>query len=119
MSFTGNMNTYTTKTVRPHVRFGSLYSYTLPQPIAVDPHEEFLLAAGQDRCVRLWSLRAGGPPLVSPTSVFWNSFNDPVRALQVVEEGEGGMTLWAASGTALYKYKLGQRMEEESQAMQY
>ncbi|KAG1745878.1 uncharacterized protein EDB91DRAFT_129480 [Suillus paluster] len=36
MSFTGNINTYTTKT-----------------PIAVDPHEQFLFAAGQDRRIRL------------------------------------------------------------------
>ncbi|KAG2086307.1 hypothetical protein BD769DRAFT_1373719 [Suillus cothurnatus] len=53
MSFTGNINTYTTKT-----------------PIAVDPHEQFLFAAGQDRRIRLWSLRTGGPPLVSPAGVF-------------------------------------------------
>ncbi|OAX42146.1 hypothetical protein K503DRAFT_734273 [Rhizopogon vinicolor AM-OR11-026] len=94
ISFTGNINTYTTKT-----------------PIAVDPREDFLFAAGQDRCVRIWSLRSGGSPLVSPVSVFQQSFEDPVRALQVVEEGKGGMILWAASGTALYKYNLGQTME--------
>jgi DDB1- and CUL4-associated factor 4 len=91
---------------------------SLAQPIAVDPHEEFLFAAGQDHCVRLWSLRAGGPPLVSPASAFRRPFDNPVRALQIVEE-EGGMALWTASGTALHKYHLGQRTEEESQAMQY
>ncbi|KAG1748732.1 WD40-repeat-containing domain protein [Suillus lakei] len=102
VSFTGNINTYTTKT-----------------PIAVDPHEQFLFAAGQDRRIRLWSLRTGGPPLVSPASVFQKPFEDPIRALQVVEEEEGVLGLWATSGAALYKYNLGQRMEEESQAMQY
>lgn len=101
MSFTGNINTYTTKT-----------------PIAIDPHEQFLFAAGQDRRIRLWSLRTGGPPLVSPASVFLKPFEDPVRALQVVEEKEGVLGLWATSGPALYKYNLGQRMEEESEAMQ-
>ncbi|KAG1872376.1 hypothetical protein DFJ58DRAFT_436736 [Suillus subalutaceus] len=101
MSFTGNINSYTTKT-----------------PIAADPHEQFLFAAGQDRRIRLWSLRTGGPPLVSPASVFQKPFEDPVRALQVVEEEEGVLGLWATSGAALYKYNLGQRMEEESEAMQ-
>ncbi|KAG0704251.1 WD40-repeat-containing domain protein [Suillus ampliporus] len=101
MSFTGNINTYTTKT-----------------PIAVDPHEQFLFAAGQDRRIRLWSLRGGGPSLVAPTSVFQKPFEDPIRALQVVGEEEGALGLWATSGAALYKYNLGQRMEAESQAMQ-
>lgn len=101
ISFTGNINTYTTKT-----------------PIAVDPHEQFLFAAGQDRRIRLWSLRTGGAPLVSPASVFQKPFEDPIRALQVVEEQEGVLGLWATSGAALYKYNLGQRMEEESEAMQ-
>lgn len=101
ISFTGNINTYTTKT-----------------PIAVDPHEQFLFAAGQDRRIRLWSLRTGGPPLVSPASVFQKPFEDPIRALQVVEEQQGVLGLWATSGAALYKYNLGQRMEEESETMQ-
>lgn len=100
MSFTGNINTYITKT-----------------PIAVDPHEQFLFAAGQDRRIRLWSLRTGGPPLVSPASVFQKPFEDPVRALQVVEEQEGVLGLWATSGAALFKYNLGQRMEEEFEGM--
>lgn len=102
MSFTGNINTYTTKT-----------------PIAIDPHEQFLFAAGQDRRIRLWSLRTGGPPLVSPASVFQKPFEDPVRALQVVEEQEGVLGLWATSGAALYKFNLGQRMEEEFEGMEY
>ncbi|KAG1774887.1 hypothetical protein EV702DRAFT_1121669 [Suillus placidus] len=93
ISFTGNINTYTTKT-----------------PIAVDPHEQFLFAAGQDRRIRLWSLSTGGPPLVSPVSVFQKPFENPIRALQVVEEQEGVLGLWATSGAALYKYNLGQRM---------
>ncbi|KAG2342166.1 hypothetical protein BDR05DRAFT_1026920 [Suillus weaverae] len=93
ISFTGNINTYTTKT-----------------PIAVDPHEQFLFAAGQDRRIRLWSLSTGGPPLVSPVSVFQKPFENPIRALQVVEEQEGVLDLWATSGATLYKYNLGQRM---------
>jgi WD repeat-containing protein 21A len=101
MSFTGNINTYTTKT-----------------PIAVDPHEQFLFAAGQDRRIRLWSLRTGGPPLVSPAGVFQRPFEDPIRALQVVEEQEGVLGLWATSGAILYKYNLGQWMEKEPEAMQ-
>ncbi|KAG2151315.1 hypothetical protein DEU56DRAFT_545388 [Suillus clintonianus] len=102
MSFTGNINSYTTKT-----------------PIATDPHNQFLFAAGQDRRIRLWSLRTGGPPLVSPDSVFQKPFEDPIRALQVVEEEVGVLGLWATSGAALHKYNLGQRMEEKSQAMQH
>lgn len=101
ISFTGNINTYTTKT-----------------PITVDPHEQFLFAAGQDRRIRLWSLRTGGPPLVSPANVFQKPFEDPIRALQVVEEQQGVLGLWATSGAALYKYNLGQRMGEESETMQ-
>lgn len=101
MSFTGNINTYITKT-----------------PIAVDPHEQFLFAAGQDRRIRLWSLRTGGPPLLSPASVFQKPFEDPVRALQVVEEQEGVLGLWATSGAALHKYNLGQTMEEEFEGME-
>lgn len=104
--------------MRSHVRFSPPCSHAVAQPIAVDPQEDFLFAAGQDRCVRLWSLRSGGPPLVSPANVFQKPFDDSVRALQVVER-EGGMALWSASGTALHKYNLGQTMEEEPQAMQY
>lgn len=118
MSFTGNINTYITKTVRLHVRFNSPCSYDITQPIAVDPHEQFLFAAGQDRRIRLWSLRTGGPPLVSPASVFQKPFEDPVRALQVVEEQEGVLGLWATSGAALHKFNLGQMMEEEFEGME-
>ena len=78
--------------------------------MAVDPQEQFLFAAGQDRRIRLWSLRTGGPPLVSPAGGLQWPYDDPIRALQVVEEEEGGMVLWAASGTALHEHKLGQRM---------
>jgi WD repeat-containing protein 21A len=50
--------------------------------------------------------------------VFQKPFEDPVRALQVVEEQEGALSLWATSGAALHKYNLGQRMGEESEAME-
>ncbi|KIJ62608.1 hypothetical protein HYDPIDRAFT_30208 [Hydnomerulius pinastri MD-312] len=97
MTFTGNDN-----------------SYTIKAPIVTDPSEDILFAAGQDRRIRLWSLRTGGPPLVpelpdlTHQTAFQHQFEHPVRAMQVTEERDG-MCLWAASGTELYKYSLGQR----------
>ncbi|KAH0832092.1 hypothetical protein J3R83DRAFT_13001 [Lanmaoa asiatica] len=100
LTFTGNFNTYTVRL-----------------PLATDPYEKFLFAAGQDNRIRLWSLITGGPTLhpdpgtssINQT-VFQRPFEHHVAALQVVEEREG-MCLWAASGTELCKYNLGHRSQ--------
>ncbi|KAF9221595.1 hypothetical protein BS17DRAFT_785022 [Gyrodon lividus] len=97
MTFTGNIN-----------------SYTIKVPFVTDQSENILFATGQDRKIRLWSLRTGGPPLVSSgtglahQTAFQHQFEHPVRAMQITEESEG-MCLWAASGSELYKYSLGHR----------
>jgi WD repeat-containing protein 21A len=95
MTFTGNFNSYTNRL-----------------PLATDPQEKFLFAAGQDNRIRLWSLTTGGPAL-DPTgtgstnqSVFERPFEHHVAALQVVEEREG-LCLWAASGTENDRYNTG------------
>ncbi|KIN99578.1 hypothetical protein M404DRAFT_965477 [Pisolithus tinctorius Marx 270] len=95
---------------------GNVNSYVIKAPIAVDPSEDFLLAAGQDNRIRLWSLRSGGPPLAPSTSdtpiefdghnLLQHRFEHPVRAMQVSEEAEG-ITLWVGSGSDVFKYSLG------------
>jgi WD repeat-containing protein 21A len=88
--------------------------------LTVDPSEDFLFAAGQDRRIRAWSLQSG--QAIHPTSSyslpssmqtstsnpFYMEFNQPVAAMQVTNEREG-MCLWAASDKKLLKYHLGQR----------
>lgn len=81
--------------------------------IAVDPSEDFIFAAGQDRHIRAWSLQSGQaiqPPIScspSTTNPFRMEFNRPVAAMQVVDRKEG-MCLWAASDRELFKFHLGQ-----------
>ncbi|KIJ17819.1 hypothetical protein PAXINDRAFT_175578 [Paxillus involutus ATCC 200175] len=93
---------------------GNINSYTIKVPLVTDQSENILFAAGQDRKIRLWSLRTGGAPLVSEgadlthQTAFQHQFEHPVRAMQIIEESEG-MYLWAASGSELYKYSLGHR----------
>ncbi|KAI6039346.1 hypothetical protein EDC04DRAFT_2686357 [Pisolithus marmoratus] len=101
---------------------GNVNSYVIKAPIAVDPPEEFLLAAGQDNRIRLWSLRLGGPPLAPNTSntpvefhglnLLQHHFAHPVRTMQISEEAEG-MTLWVGSGSDVFKYSLGQHVPAE------
>ncbi|KIK77506.1 hypothetical protein PAXRUDRAFT_166620 [Paxillus rubicundulus Ve08.2h10] len=93
---------------------GNINSYTIKVPLVTDQSENILFAAGQDRKIRLWSLRTGGAPLVSAgadlthQTAFQHQFEHPVRAMQIIEDSEG-MYLWAASGSELYKYSLGHR----------
>ncbi|KAG6334690.1 hypothetical protein ID866_4389 [Astraeus odoratus] len=97
---------------------GNVNSYTIKAPIAVDPLEEFLFAAGQDNRIRLWSLRSGGQPLTPDPSLstteprnrylFQYRFESSVRTMQISEDG-AGINLWATCGSELFKYSLGQR----------
>lgn len=92
--------------------------------MAIDPAEDVLVVASQDRRIRLWSLRLGGPPFTSDTLTepskshsLNHQFEHPIRALHISKEAKG-MDLWAASGAELFKYRLGQRTsvaEDESQ----
>ncbi|KAI6129946.1 hypothetical protein EDD17DRAFT_1173865 [Pisolithus thermaeus] len=98
---------------------GNVNSYVIKVPIAVDPSEDFLFAAGQDNRIRLWSLRSGGPPLAPNTSstpmesqglnLLQHHFMQPIRAMQISEEAEG-MALWVGSGSDVFKYSLGQHV---------
>ncbi|KAF9241155.1 hypothetical protein BU15DRAFT_73630 [Melanogaster broomeanus] len=90
---------------------GNINSYIIKAPLAMDQRENILFAAGQDRKIRLWSLRTGGPPLSGGTALtgqtaLQQQFEDPVRGMQITAE-DAGMCLWAASGTELLKYSLG------------
>ncbi|KAJ3922389.1 hypothetical protein F5877DRAFT_33868 [Lentinula edodes] len=102
--------------------------------ICIDPMHEFLFAAGEDRCIRGWSLRTGKalhgnssvaasvPASTSRSSSsstsypdlnqFRNPFNTefptPIPTMQVAEESDGSLCLWAGSRQTLYQYYLGQ-----------
>ncbi|KAH7914298.1 hypothetical protein BJ138DRAFT_1144264 [Hygrophoropsis aurantiaca] len=101
--------------------FGHVNSYTTKTPLVIDTSEDFVFAAGQDRQVKVWSLRAGGSPLHydrSPFPIFPPSprnsnpfgipFEHPINALQVSEDKDG-VSLWVTSHMNLHKYDLGQR----------
>lgn len=80
--------------------------------MAVSPCNSFVFAAGQDNRVRAWSLLSGDPILSSnsgPNSLnlLDHQFADSVAALQVVNGGASGLTLWAASGKNIHRYGLG------------
>ncbi|KAH7927769.1 hypothetical protein BV22DRAFT_1031392 [Leucogyrophana mollusca] len=100
---------------------GHVNSYITKTPLAIDPSEDFVFAAGQDRRLRVWSLRTGGDPLYPDRSppfasssgagernLFDNIFDSPINALQV-SEARDGICLWVTSHTDLYQYHLGQR----------
>ncbi|KIM63386.1 hypothetical protein SCLCIDRAFT_1214275 [Scleroderma citrinum Foug A] len=119
----GKISTFDLRFISPRVPLkvfiGNVNSYSIKAPIAVDPSEEFLFAAGQDNRIRLWSLRSGGPPLTPSPSIttpkpygqelLQYQFEEPVRSIQISEEGNI-TNLWAASGYELFKYSLGQRI---------
>jgi len=91
---------------------GHINSYTTKLPLAVDPSEDFLFVAGQDKRIRAWSLQSGealtppGPSSLSSLSIFGMQFSNLVGAMQVTEE-QDEICLWAASGGDLFKYYLG------------
>ncbi|KAF8968899.1 WD40-repeat-containing domain protein [Flammula alnicola] len=91
---------------------GHVNTYTHHLGIGIDREQGFLFAAGQDCCIRGWSLKNGTPlsPPSATTNPFLASFPHPVRSLQVTDEpGEAGISLWAASDQDLYQFHLGQR----------
>lgn len=86
-----------------------------PQALTVDPSENFLFAAGQDKCIRAWSLQTGeglippsAPKRGSGDNPFSTVFSQPIAAMQVTEE-RNELLLWAASDKDLYRYHLGQQ----------
>ncbi|KAF8827776.1 hypothetical protein HHX47_DHR4000240 [Lentinula edodes] len=113
---------------------GHRNSVTQKLGICIDPMHEFLFAAGEDRCIRGWSLRTGKalhgnssvaasvPASTSRSSSsstsypdlnqFRNPFNTefptPIPTMQVTEESNGSLCLWAGSRQTLYQYYLGQ-----------
>ncbi|EPS97496.1 hypothetical protein FOMPIDRAFT_1031921 [Fomitopsis schrenkii] len=103
--------------------FGHENTSTIKLGIAVDPAEDFVFAAGEDKRVRGWSLRTGqqipSDPINSraaaslwheapreQTRLFDVLFDEPVAAMQVTM-GETGPCMWAASGGDLYRMPLG------------
>ncbi|KAJ4482281.1 hypothetical protein J3R30DRAFT_3286341 [Lentinula aciculospora] len=108
---------------------GHRNSVTQKLGICIDPMHDFLFAAGEDRRIRGWSLRTGKPFLDdSPATASittsassspyadLNQFRNPFKALfpspiptmQITEEGDGSMCLWAGNQQTLYQYFLGQ-----------
>ncbi|KAF8349537.1 hypothetical protein F5887DRAFT_500120 [Amanita rubescens] len=128
----GNLASYDLRFTRhssPLVRYaGHVNTHHRKLGIAVDPHEQFLFAAGVDRRIRSWSLSTGAqiqPPafdavpesmdtVLTPDDAhrlgnpFKGVFSHPVQAMQVTEERRG-LCLWAASDEDLYQYHLGQQ----------
>lgn len=103
---------------------GHVNTYSQHLGVALDPTQEFLFAAGQDRRIRGWSVRSGNP--LFPPEVSEKEFSNPflcefsavVEVLQVLPDHGGrevnsksvrGMCLWAAAGKTLHQFYLGQR----------
>jgi len=99
---------------------GHVNSYTFNLALAVDPSEDFLFLAGQDKHIRAWSLQSGqalrAPPASSlssrstssTTNPFCMEFSKPVVAMQATNKQEE-MCLWVASDNNLFKYHLGRQ----------
>ncbi|KAJ3777490.1 WD40-repeat-containing domain protein [Lentinula raphanica] len=117
---------------------GHRNSVTSRLGICVDPAHDFLFAAGEDYCIRGWSLRTGQAlhaydgtsASTAPVSTAMlnsssmssslNRFRNPfktlfpkaVSTLQVTEESDGSLCLWAGCQQTLYRYFLGQYSKE-------
>ncbi|KAF9077520.1 hypothetical protein BDP27DRAFT_1311187 [Rhodocollybia butyracea] len=132
----GNICTYDTRfpveSTPTRVFRGHRNSVTQKLGICVDLTQDFLFAAGEDRRIRGWSLRTGSVlPLnigtdpaaatpftnksITPVASFSDLershkpiFTSAVRTMQVTEEVDGSMCLWAGSQQTLYRYFLGQ-----------
>jgi len=93
---------------------GHVNSYSTDLGITIDPSQEFIFAAGQDQCVRGWSLRTGnllhmheggiGDTHSGGTHLL--QFENPIPCLQVSEERER-KTLWVATGKSLKPFIIG------------
>lgn len=111
----------------PTLQFtGHVNSYTEKLGIAVDPGHNFVFAAGQDRCLRAWSLHTAQQLLPHPihrdadttfldtntgfesrsTHFLGKTFEASIPVLQVTEDREG-LCLWAVAGTEMYMCRLG------------
>ena len=124
LQFSGHVNSSAIKLVRtssPSRKQLVLKAST--QGIAVDPTEDFVFAAGQDRRVRGWSLRTGQRIAADPinsraaaslwreappeqTRLFDVLFDEPITTMQVTTDG-AGPCMWAACGGELYRMPLG------------
>jgi DDB1- and CUL4-associated factor 4 len=82
------------------------------QPLAVDPSERFVFAAGQDKVIRAWSVSSGqllrDPELLTtvtgtrnPVRLFNTAFKEGISGIQLVED-HSGLHLWYSTGSALY-----------------
>ncbi|KAG6916312.1 hypothetical protein DXG01_007361 [Tephrocybe rancida] len=113
----GDLMTYDlrfTREASPLVQYhGNQNTYTQRLGIALDPAQEFLFAAGEDRRIRGWSVRTGRPLIPSPThgnvnNPFATVHSGVVETMQVTAEREG-LCLWAGFDQTLYQIYLGQR----------
>ncbi|KAJ3982846.1 hypothetical protein F5890DRAFT_1603706 [Lentinula detonsa] len=137
----GEMCTYDTrfpmKYTPSRIFRGHRNSVTQKLGICLDPGNDFVFAAGEDHRIRGWSLRTGkalhddssASASASATSIslasssscsnwtqfrspFKTSFPTPVPTMQVTEERDGSLCLWAGSQQTLYRYFLGQYSRE-------
>lgn len=106
----------------------SLFVLTDPQGVTSSPCSSYIFAAGQDQRIRAWSSLTGeriSTPLRTPQplntdciSLFQHTLEGPISGIQVTEGGGGGgastngLTLWAASGKKIYRFWLGQRLDD-------
>ena len=120
-TFQGHCNSFSTKLVRRILDNFCLiarYIHIHPiQGITVDPSEEYLFAAGQDRRIRGWAIGTGCPlfndsdevlqttSLTSPSALNTIHFEEASTVLKVTEE-PSGLRLWANDGRQVLNFTL-------------
>lgn len=86
--------------------------------ITVDPSNEILLAAGEDRVVRGWSLKSGRPlrNQITRSTNLLRKFNieEEITCMQVTEESDG-LRLWVTCGNTIKSFNLGVARDNVSQ----